>query len=200
MARRFEDDKIVVASHNSGKIREISDLLRPFKVDVLAAAGLGLEEPEETGTTFLENAVLKAEASAAAAALPALADDSGLVVEALDGAPGVFSARWAGPNRNFIRAMKRLIDELGERDRAAYFVSALVLAWPDGHNECFEGKVFGQLVWPMRGHHGFGYDPIFMAEGEQQTFGEMEPEKKHRISHRAVAFRKLVAACFNGKG
>ena len=200
MARRFEDDKIVVASHNSGKIREISDLLRPFKVDVLAAAGLGLEEPEETGTTFLENAVLKAEASAAAAALPALADDSGLVVAALDGAPGVFSARWAGPNRNFNRAMKRLIDELGERDRAAYFVSALVLAWPDGHNECFEGKVFGQLVWPMRGHHGFGYDPIFMAEGEQQTFGEMEPEKKHRISHRAVAFRKLVAACFNGKG
>lgn len=200
MARRFEDDKIVVASHNSGKIREISDLLRPFNVDVLAAAGLGLEEPEETGATFLENAVLKAEASAAAAALPALADDSGLVVAALDGAPGVFSARWAGPNRNFSRAMKRLIDELGERDRAAYFVSALVLAWPDGHNECFEGKVFGQLVWPMRGHHGFGYDPIFMAEGEQQTFGEMEPEKKHRISHRAVAFRKLVAACFNGKG
>lgn len=200
MARRFEDDKIVVASHNSGKIREISDLLRPFNVDVLAAAGLGLEEPEETGATFLENAVLKAEASAAAAGLPALADDSGLVVAALDGAPGVLSARWAGPNRNFDRAMKRLIDQLGERDRAAHFVSAMVLAWPDGHNECFEGKVFGQLVWPMRGHHGFGYDPIFVAEGEQQTFGEMEPEKKHRISHRAVAFRKLVAACFNGKG
>ena len=196
MARHFHDDKIVVASHNPGKIREISDLLRPCGIEALAATDLGLEEPEETGTTFLANATLKAKASAEASGLPSLADDSGLVVPALGGAPGVQSARWAGPGRDFDLAMKRLITELGDRDRSAHFVCALVLAWPDGHLECFEGQVFGTLVWPRRGDHGFGYDPVFLAAGEKQTFGQMGPERKHKISHRAEAFRQLVSACF----
>jgi XTP/dITP diphosphohydrolase len=196
MARQFEDDKIVVASHNLGKVREISGLLRPYGIKVLVAAELGLEEPEETGATFLENATLKARASAEASGLPALADDSGLVVPALGGAPGVHSARWAGPERDFNLAMERLVKELGDGDRSTHFVCSLALAWPDGHMESFEGKVFGTLVWPMRGDRGFGYDPIFLSKGERQTFGEMEPANKHKISHRAEAFRKLVAACF----
>ena len=196
MARHFHDDKIIVASHNPGKVREISDLLRPRGIEVLAAGELGLEEPEETGATFIENATLKAKASAEASGLPSLADDSGLVVPALGGAPGVHSARWAGPERDFDLAMERLIKELGDRDRSAHFVCALVLAWPDGHLECFEGQVFGTLVWPGRGGYGFGYDPVFLAEGEERTFGEMDAERKHKISHRAKAFRQLVSACF----
>lgn len=196
MARRFEDRKIVVASHNPGKVREIADLLAPFGVEALAAAVLGLDDPAETGSTFRENAIIKAAASAKAAGLVALADDSGLVVPALDGAPGIYSARWAGPERDFARAMRRVHEELGDRDRSAHFACALALAWPDGHSEVFEGRVEGTLVWPPRGDRGFGYDPVFLADGETETFGEMNPEKKHGISHRADAFRKLVADCF----
>lgn len=197
MARRFTDKTIVVASHNPGKVREIAELLQPFAVKVTAAAELQLDEPEETGSTFAENAAIKALAGAGKAGLPALADDSGLVVPALDGAPGIRSARWAGEQRDFRLAMRRLEEALGDRDPSAHFTAALVLAWPDGHMECFEGKVFGRLVWPGRGDRGFGYDPIFLADGRDLTFGEMEPAEKHGISHRAVAFKKLVAACFD---
>lgn len=188
---------MVIASHNRGKVREIEDLLRPFAVAVVAAGELGLPEPEETGETFVANAELKATAAALGAGLPALADDSGLVVPALGGAPGVFSARWAGPTKDFQVAMKRVERALaGSADDRAHFVCALVLAWPDGHRECFEGVVSGRLVFPPRGERGFGYDPIFVADRREVTFGEMDPEEKHRISHRADAFRKLIAACF----
>src|SRR5512147_1473269 len=197
MARRFAGDRLVIASHNRGKVREIGDLLRPFAVDVVAAGDLGLSEPEETGETFIANAELKAMAAARDWGLPALADDSGLVVPALDDAPGVLSARWAGPDKDFRLAMRRVEDALaGIADRRAHFACALSLAWPDGHRETFEGIVHGRLVFPPRGERGFGYDPIFIANGRHITFGEMEPEEKHRISHRVDAFRKLVAACF----
>lgn len=197
MPRPFEGDRLVIASHNRGKVREIEDLLRPFAVAVVAAGELGLPEPEETGETFVANAELKATAAALGAGLPALADDSGLVVPALGGAPGVFSARWAGPTKDFRVAMKRVERALaGSADDRAHFVCALVLAWPDGHRECFEGVVSGRLVFPPRGERGFGYDPIFVADRREVTFGEMDPEEKHRISHRADAFRKLIAACF----
>jgi XTP/dITP diphosphohydrolase len=156
-----------------------------------------LPEPEETGTTFLENAELKARAAALAARLPALADDSGLVVPALGGAPGVYSARWAGPEKDFRVAMERVQRELGgSPDRRACFICALAMAWPDGHVESFEGRVDGTLVWPPRGSRGFGYDPMFLPEGGTLTFGEMEPEAKHKISHRARAFAQLTARCF----
>jgi XTP/dITP diphosphohydrolase len=172
-------------------------LLRSFKVEVISGAELGLPEPEETGRTFIANAELKAVAAAQGSTSPALADDSGLVVPALGGAPGVMSARWAGPAKDFGFAMSRVERELvGLADRGAYFACALALAWPDGHCECFEGVVHGRLVFPPRGEHGFGYDPIFVANGRDITFGEMDPAEKHRISHRADAFRKLVAACF----
>ena len=197
--RRFTERQLVIASHNAGKAREIAELLVPFEVGVISAAALNLPEPEETGTTFVANAELKARAAAAAAALPALADDSGLVVEALDGAPGIFSARWAGPTKDFAIAMKRVEDALqakGSADRRAHFICALALCRPDGHSETFEGRVDGTLVWPPRGEKGFGYDPIFMPNGYSQTFGEMEPPAKHAISHRADAFRQLTAACF----
>ena len=197
MARRFAGDRLVIASHNRGKVREIGDLLRPFAVDVVAAGDLGLSEPEETGETFIGNAELKAMAAARDSGLPALADDSGLVVPALDDAPGVLSARWAGPDKDFRLAMRRVEDALaGIADRRAHFACALSLAWPDGHRETFEGFVHGRLVFPPRGERGFGYDPIFIANGRGITFGEMDPDEKHRISHRADAFRKLVAACF----
>ena len=197
MARRFVDDRLVIASHNRGKVREIGDLLRPFAVEVVAAGDLGLSEPEETGETFIANAELKAAAAARESGLPALADDSGLVVAGLNGAPGVFSARWAGPDKDFRLAMRRVEEALaGIRDRRARFACALSLAWPDGHQETFEGYVHGRLVFPPRGGRGFGYDPIFIADGREITFGEMDREEKHRISHRADAFRKLVAACF----
>ena len=201
MARRFDGSTLIVASHNAGKVREISDLLRPFAVDVRSAGELGLAEPEETGQTFAENAELKARAAAQAARLPALADDSGLCVVALDGAPGIYSARWAGPDKDFAVAMARIERELLDRGTArqdwrAYFVCALSLAWPDGHCETFVGEVHGQLVFPGRGDKGFGYDPIFIPDGYAQSFGEMEPDAKHAISHRAAAFAQLIAACF----
>lgn len=190
----------MIASHNPGKAREIADLLAPFGVAVVSAATLGLPEPEETGTTFTANAELKARAAARGSGLPALADDSGLEVAALKGAPGIHSARWAGPTKDFAAAMRKIEDALqGHSDRTARFICALALAWPDGHCEVFEGRVDGRLVWPPRGSRGFGYDPIFVPEGFDKTFGEMEPEAKHAISHRADAFRKLVAACFAAK-
>lgn len=197
MARRCEGGRLVVASHNPGKVREIGDLLRPFGFKAVSAGELGLAEPAETGTTFLENAELKARAAALAARLPALADDSGLVVPALGGAPGVYSARWAGPEKDFRVAMERVQRELGgSPDRRACFICALAMAWPDGHVESFEGRVDGTLVWPPRGSRGFGYDPMFLPEGGTLTFGEMEPEAKHKISHRARAFAQLTARCF----
>lgn len=197
MTRTFTDDTLVIASHNPGKVREIADLLRPFVGHFQSAGALGLDEPEETGTTFRANAELKALAAARGSGRPALADDSGLVVPALDGAPGIYSARWAGPGKDFRAAMKRIRDELpAGADRAAHFVCALALAWPDGHVETVEGRVHGTLVWPPRGERGFGYDPMFQPAGFADTFGEMEAESKHRISHRADAFRQLVARCF----
>jgi XTP/dITP diphosphohydrolase len=199
MARRFGGGRLGIASHNAGKVREIEDLLRPYDVELISAAALGLPEPEETGETFAANAELKALAAAQAANLPALSDDSGLAVAALDGRPGIFSARWAGPGRDFSAAMQRVERELGANaDRRAWFVSALSLAWPDGHCETFQGQVTGTLVWPPRGEFGFGYDPMFRPDGHDLTFGEMAPEEKHAISHRAVAFEKLIGACFDG--
>jgi len=201
-ARRYDGGDLVVASHNPGKVREIADLLAG-RVDgrVLAAADLGLAEPEETGASFAANAEIKAHAAAAAAGLPALADDSGLVVTALGGDPGLRSARWAGPDGDFAAAMRRIEDGLaGLTDRAAHFVCALTLAWPDGAFETVTGRVDGTLVWPPRGGHGFGYDPVFVAAGRDLTFGEMDPAEKHRISHRADAFGRLLAACFQWSG
>ncbi len=189
--------RLVLASHNAGKLREIADLLRPFQVEVVNAGALGLPEPVETGETFVENAELKARAAATASGMVALSDDSGLCVVALDNAPGIYSARWAGPNKDFAAAMQRVERELaGKPDRRAMFVAVLALAWPDGHVEIFRGEVRGTLVFPPRGARGFGYDPIFVPEGGKETFGEMAPAAKHAISHRARAFAKLVAACF----
>ena len=200
--RKFTGVSLIVASHNSGKVREIVALLQPFGVTAASAGELGLPEPEENGVSFAANARIKALAAARSAQQPALADDSGLVVDALAGAPGIYSARWAGPNKSFSAAMKRVQRELvavraeDPADRIAHFAAALVLAWPDGHTETFEGRVDGTVVWPPRGDRGFGYDPIFLANGHTQTFGEMEPEKKHAISHRAHAFVQLVDGCF----
>jgi XTP/dITP diphosphohydrolase len=197
MARKFTEKRLVIASHNPGKLREIAELFEPYGIEVVSAGALGLPEPEETGSTFVENAELKARASAEGSGLPALADDSGLAVKALGGQPGIYSARWAGPGKDFGVAMERVNRELGESpDRSAAFICALTLCWPDGHCESFEGRVEGALVWPPRGERGFGYDPIFVAEGESITFGEMEPARKHGMSHRARAFRQLVAALF----
>ena len=197
MSRRFAGSNLVIASHNPGKVREIAELLQPFKVAVLSAGALGLPEPEETGRTFEANAELKALAAARGSGKPALADDSGLCVVALNGDPGIFSARWAGPDKNFAVAMREVEERLaGKPDRRAFFVAALALAWPDGNVETFRGEVHGTLVWPPRGTRGFGYDPMFLPDGGTQTFGEMAPEAKHAISHRAVAFRKLIEACF----
>ncbi len=197
MTRRFDGEKLVIASHNAGKVREIADLLAGRGVEVVSAGGLGLPEPEETGETFAENAEIKAVAAAKGAGVPALADDSGLCVVALDGAPGVYSARWAGPDKDFGHAMERIRVALGEdTEREAFFVCALALAWPDGHCEILEGRVDGFLTFPPRGEKGFGYDPIFVPVGDSRTFAEMEPDEKHAISHRARAFRKLLDACF----
>lgn len=201
MARRFTGGKLVVASHNAGKVREINELLAPFGVEAVAAGSLGLPEPEETETTFAGNAILKARAAAEASGLPALSDDSGLAVAALGGAPGIYSARWAGPGKDFQVAMERVHREMGgNSDRRAHFVCALCLAWPDGHTEVFEGKVHGELVWPPRGSQGFGYDPMFVPGGYDITFGEMEPARKHAMSHRARAFALLVESCFQPAG
>ena len=199
MARRFAGGRLVIASHNPGKVKEINDLLAPLGVEVVAAVDLGLAEPAETGATFADNAEIKARAAATAAGLPALADDSGLEVAALGGAPGIRSARWAGPEKDFARAMEKVEQKLaGADDRRANFACALALCWPDGHCETVEGRADGTLVWPGRGARGFGYDPVFLPDGHPKTFGEMEPAAKHAISHRADAFRKLIAACFGG--
>jgi XTP/dITP diphosphohydrolase len=199
-ARSFTDARLVIASHNRGKVREIAALLGPHDVAVVSAGELDLAEPEETGTTFIENAALKAAAAAAASGLPALADDSGLAVAALGGAPGIYSARWAGPDGDFAAAMRRVEREIaGKGDRRAHFVCALALCWPDGHCETFEGRVDGTLVWPPRGERGFGYDPVFLPDGGTETFGEMAPDAKHAVSHRADAFRRLTAACFGNR-
>lgn len=197
-SRKLEPGRLVVASHNPGKVREIAALLGPYGVEPVSAGSLGLPEPEETGTTFVANAELKALLAADLSGLPALADDSGLCVEALGLEPGIFSARWAGPDRDFDFAM-RLVEEHLERagpeaGRDAFFMCALSVAWPDGHLESFEGRVDGTLVWPPRGNRGFGYDPMFLPNGYAETFGEMDPDAKHKISHRADAFHKLVAA------
>jgi XTP/dITP diphosphohydrolase len=189
-------ERLVIASHNPGKVEEIEALLMPYGVAAIGAGALGLPEPEETGASFEANAALKARAASAASGLPALADDSGLVVPALDGAPGIYSARWAGPTKDFRIAMERVQRELGDKPRNAHFVAVLALAWADGGIATFRGEVHGQLIWPPRGERGFGYDPIFVPDGYDQTFGEIDPELKHRISHRARAFAKLVEACF----
>lgn len=204
-ARAFDGDRLIVASHNKGKLVEIAELVNRFGVATIGADELGLPEPEETGETFIANAELKALAAATKAGLPALADDSGLAVDALDGAPGIYSARWAetANGRDFDFGMHKIemaISQIESKKndvpRTARFICALSLGWPDGHVESFEGKVEGTLVWPMRGKNGFGYDPIFLPLGGDLTFGEMQPDAKHAISHRADAFTQLVEACF----
>jgi XTP/dITP diphosphohydrolase len=198
--RKLAPGKLVIASHNEGKVREIGELLAPYGIETVSAKELGLPEPEETGTTFVANAELKAQAAADLSGLPALADDSGLCVEALNGEPGIFSARWAETDRgrDFAEAMRRVEAAIAASgpnpSRDAHFVCALALAWPDGHVEWFEGRVDGTLVWPPRGDRGFGYDAMFLPIGGDQTFGEIDPAAKHAISHRADAFRQLVAA------
>lgn len=200
--------KVVIATHNAGKLREMRELLAPYGIDAISAGDIGLGEPEETGTTFCANARIKAQAAAQAAQLPAFADDSGLVVDALDGAPGIHSARWAGESKDFLGAMtriERLLQErgaIGSAERGAHFISALCVAWPDGHVEEVEGRVDGTLVWPPRGDMGFGYDPVFLPQGHGRTFGEMTSEEKHGLpprglglSHRARAFLKLAELC-----
>ena len=198
MHQPFAGDRLVIASHNPGKVEEIAALLAPFGVETIAAGSLGIPEPEETGDSFEANAALKAKAAAEASGLPALADDSGLVVPALGGAPGIYSARWAGPAKDFRVAMERVHRELGNKDRSARFVAVLALAWPGGNTELFRGEVEGSLTWPPRGDRGFGYDPMFIPRGATLTFGEIDPVEKHRISHRARAFAKLVERYFSG--
>jgi len=195
--RKLAPGKLVIASHNPGKVREIRALLGAYGIEPVSAAELDLPEPEETGTTFVANAELKALQAADLSGMPALADDSGLCVEALGGDPGIFSARWAGEAKDFGRAMQLVEDRLAEqpqRPRDAHFVCALALAWPDGHVEWFEGRVDGTLVWPPRGDKGFGYDAMFLPIGGSETYGEMDPDAKHATSHRADAFGQLVAA------
>lgn len=210
--RKLDTKTIVVASHNAGKIREIEDLIGPFGFSAKSAAELKFEEPDETGTTFEENAAIKALASAKASGLPSLSDDSGLVIDALDGAPGVYTANWAEKEdgmRDFVMAMEKVEKALADKgvtdakDRTARFVSVLCLAWPDGHTELFRGEVEGTVVWPPRGSQGFGYDPVFQPEGFETSFGEMSAEQKHgwkpgdaaALSHRARAFKLFVETC-----
>jgi XTP/dITP diphosphohydrolase len=204
LPRRFTEPRLVLASHNPGKLAELRALLAPYGVAITSSRELGLAEPPETGLTFAENARLKAHAAAQASGLPALADDSGLEAHGLGAAPGVHSARWAGPERDFAKAMARVRDELRSRfgdfaraDRGATFVAALCLAWPDSHEELAEGRIEGELVDPPRGSGGFGYDPMFVPAGEDRTFAEMTPADKHRLSHRARALRRLLAMCFD---
>jgi len=207
-AHRRISGRLVIATHNPGKLAEMRDLLAPFGVDAVSAGELGLAEPAETGTTFADNARIKAMAAARASGHPAFADDSGLAVDALDGEPGIYSARWAGPDKNFRHAMEVVDAKLRERgaitsaQRRAHFVSALCVAWPDGHLEQFDARVDGALVWPPRGERGFGYDPMFLPDGFERTFGEMASEEKHGLppkgrglSHRVRAFLKLAEAC-----
>jgi XTP/dITP diphosphohydrolase len=208
VARRQITGRLVIATHNPGKLAEMRDLLAVYGVDAISAGELGLAEPEETGTTFRENARIKAQAAAKASNQPAFADDSGLTVDALDGDPGIYSARWAGPEKDFRVAMNKIQTLLIERGakaaerRRGHFVSALCVAWPDGHVEEFEATVDGTVVWPPRGIMGFGYDPLFLPDGQTRTFGEMQAEEKHGLpphgrglSHRARAFLKLAEAC-----
>jgi len=203
MTRRFQGDRLLVATHNKGKLEEISALLEPFGVSVAGAADMDLPEPVEDGTTFVENARIKAHAAAQATGLPALSDDSGIEIDALDGAPGVYTADWAETEtgRDFVMAMTRAHDALqasgAPEPWTARFCCTLVLAWPDGHDEVFPGVMAGRVVWPMRGDQGHGYDPIFVPDGYDVTFGEMDRWEKNRISHRADAFAKLVAGCFD---
>ena len=200
--RKFDGDKLVIASHNKGKLREMAELMAEFGVTVTSAADHNLDEPDETEDTFIGNARIKAHYAAKATGLPALSDDSGITVEALGGAPGVYTADWAeAPNgRDFPMAMTKVWTLLEEKNapvpRHAAFNCTLCLAWPDGHDEVFEGRVDGQVVWPMRGEEGFGFDPVFMPDGESETFGEMDPARKKAMSHRADAFQKLVSGCF----
>lgn len=207
--RKFEGQDLVLATHNAGKVREISELLKPYVETFYSAGDLDLPEPEETGSTFQENAELKALASAMASGKPALADDSGLAVKALNGDPGIYSARWAymddsgAGERDFNLAMRkvhealeRVVEQGSAEDRSAAFICVLSLAWPDGHVESFEGRVEGRIVWPARGDTGFGYDPIFQPLGYSKTFAEIDPAEKQNISHRANAFKKLVENCF----
>jgi XTP/dITP diphosphohydrolase len=198
MARRLlRGDRLVLASHNAGKLREIDALLRPHGIDVVSAGTLGLPEPVEDAPDFTGNARIKALAAATAAGLPALSDDSGFCVAALDGAPGVLSARWAGPSKDFAAAMRQVNERIGASpDRRAWFVAALCLGWPDGHTQTFVGRIDGEAVWPPRGDKGFGYDPMFVPAEATQSFGEMDPDAKHAISHRARAFAQVLAACF----
>lgn len=205
--RKLSPGKLVIASHNQGKVHEIRALLEPFGIEPISAGDLNLPEPEETGTTFAENALLKARASAAGANCVALADDSGLCVTALDNRPGVYTADWAerqwfegDKGRDWYMAMGKVEGKLAEQgpdvDRSGYFICTLALAWPNGHSEVFEGRVSGNLIWPPRGTLGFGYDPVFQPIGFDQTFAELDPAQKHAMSHRADAFQKLVTACF----
>jgi XTP/dITP diphosphohydrolase len=200
--------RLLIATHNPGKLAEMRELLAPYKIEAISAGEMGLPEPDETGTSFRANARIKAAAAALASGLPAFADDSGLAVDALDGAPGIYSARWAGPDKNFRGAMETIEQKLQDAgataapQRHAHFVSALCVAWPDGHVEEFEARVDGTIVWPPRGDKGFGYDPIFLPDGQTRTFGEMPSEEKHGLpprgkglSHRARAFLKLAEAC-----
>lgn len=198
MIRKLSGKRLVVASHNPGKVREIGDLVAPWKLDVVSVGELGLPEPDETEPTFIGNALIKARAAASGSGLPALADDSGLCVEALGGEPGIYSARWAGPEKDFGRAMaevERRMQASKHASRAAWFICALAVAWPDGEEAAFEGRIDGTLVWPPRGTKGFGYDPMFVPEGHAETFGEMDPARKHAMSHRARAFAQFVEAC-----
>ncbi|NNJ77050.1 MAG: RdgB/HAM1 family non-canonical purine NTP pyrophosphatase [Anderseniella sp.] len=200
MQLELPDNTLVVASHNQGKVREISALLAPLGFKVVSAGELDLPEPEETETTFEGNARLKAEAAMSASGLAALSDDSGLCVDALDGAPGIYSARWAGPAKNFAIAMRKVEDELiaagatAPADRSAHFVCALCLSVPGRPSQVFTGRVHGEMLWPPKGEHGFGYDPVFKPDGHDITFGEMDPDAKHAMSHRALAFAQLVEA------
>ena len=200
--RKFQENQLVIASHNQGKLRDIAALLLPFGIQVSSAAEHGLAEPEETEDTFVGNARIKAHFAASATGLPALSDDSGITIDALDGAPGVYTADWAETpqGRDFPMAMTKVWSLLEKKNaakpRTAALNCTLVLAWPDGHDEVFEGIVKGQVVWPMRGELGFGFDPVFVPDGETETFGEMEPAKKRDMTHRADAFRKMVAGCF----
>ncbi|MGH1377529.1 MAG: RdgB/HAM1 family non-canonical purine NTP pyrophosphatase [Alphaproteobacteria bacterium] len=197
--RKFNGDELLIATHNAGKAREISALLSPYVSKFYTATDLNLDEPEETGSTFVENAILKAQAAAQSSGKVSLADDSGLAVNALGGDPGIYSARWGGVNKDFDIAMGKVNDALGDsEDRSAHFVCVLALGWPDGHSEVFEGFVHGDIIWPMRGDRGFGYDPIFQASGYDISFAEMEPDEKQAISHRANAFKLLVENCLKG--
>lgn len=194
MPRQLQPGQLVLATHNPGKVVELAELLTPYGLDVVSAGDLGLAEPEETGLTFIANAELKALAAATASGLPALADDSGLCVDALGGAPGIYSARWAGESKDFTAAMAKVNTAMGQDGpRTAHFICALTLAWPDGHVESVEGRCDGRLVWPPRGDRGFGYDPMFVMDGKSRTFGEISRDEKEADNHRAQAFRRLRA-------